>query len=143
MSVSERKQAAVSVIIISDGKLLLVERARPPAQGMFAFPGGRVEHGETREEAARRELSEETGLQVEDLSVFQTCDIAGPAGGFSLTVFLASKVSGTLQASDDAASAAYFSIAEAMKLPMPASMTDCIAKLLLSEMAPVNRSDAG
>mgnify|MGYP003430879783 CR=1 FL=1 len=140
---SERKQAAVSVIIISEGKLLLIERARPPAQGMFAFPGGRVEHGETLEEAARRELSEETGLQVEDLSVFQTCDIAGPDGGFALTAFLASKVSGTLQASDDAASAAYFSIAEAMKLPMPDSMTDCIAKLLSSEMMPVNRSDAG
>jgi ADP-ribose pyrophosphatase YjhB (NUDIX family) len=48
-----------------DGKVLLGERARSPGGGLFSLPGGRVEAGETLEEAARREVREETGLAVE------------------------------------------------------------------------------
>jgi 8-oxo-dGTP diphosphatase len=122
-------RAAVSVAIIKQDQLLLVERARPPAQGMFAFPGGRVEPGETLEEAARRELFEETGLSVTSLEVIETYELSGPAHRFALTVFLGRGVSGRLHASDDAASAAFFSLTDAAALPMPASMTDCIGKL--------------
>ena len=51
----------VSAAIWRDGKVLLVERAKPP-KGIWAFPGGHVELGETLEEAAARELQEETGM---------------------------------------------------------------------------------
>jgi 8-oxo-dGTP diphosphatase len=135
------RQAAVSVAIIMEDRLLLVERARPPAQGMFAFPGGRVEPGETLEEAARRELLEETGLRAEFLKVFETYALSGAANGFSLTVFIGESVSGRLQASDDAASAAYFNVAQASALPMPPSMKDCVAKLVAKGLIAINPSE--
>ena len=59
---------AVSVALQHDDRLLLVLRGRAPSLGYYAFPGGRVETGETLEEAARRELAEETGLAVHELS---------------------------------------------------------------------------
>lgn len=56
---------AVSAGIFRDGKILLVRRAREPAKGVYTFPGGRVEFGESLTEALIREIREETGLVIE------------------------------------------------------------------------------
>ena len=56
---------AVSAGIFRDGKILLVCRAREPAKGVYTFPGGRVEFGESLTEALTREIREETGLVIE------------------------------------------------------------------------------
>ncbi|KEO82088.1 NUDIX hydrolase [Tumebacillus flagellatus] len=53
----------VTVLAISDGNLVVVRQFRAPVEGdTFELPGGRTEGDETLEEAARRELREETGL---------------------------------------------------------------------------------
>lgn len=54
----------VSASVWRDGKVLLVQRAKPP-KGIWAFPGGHVEPGETLAEAAARELREETGMTAQ------------------------------------------------------------------------------
>ena len=50
-----------SACVWRDGHVLLVERAKPPL-GLWSLPGGHVEAGETALDAARRELTEETGI---------------------------------------------------------------------------------
>lgn len=54
-----------AVVFDAEGRLLLIQRANPPAQGQWSLPGGRVEPGEESTQAVRRELVEETGLTGE------------------------------------------------------------------------------
>ena len=56
---------AVSAAIFRDDKILLVRRARSPANGFYSLPGGRVEFGETLHAALHREVLEETALEIE------------------------------------------------------------------------------
>jgi len=60
-----RPQLAVSAAIFRDDKILLVRRARSPAKGFYTLPGGRVEFGESLHTALRREVDEETCLNIE------------------------------------------------------------------------------
>ena len=55
----------VGGIIVQDGRVLLVKRGRPPLAGEWSIPGGALETGETLLEALRREMREETGLEVQ------------------------------------------------------------------------------
>jgi len=71
----DRPILATSAAIIRDGRVLLVRRARPPMHGLFTFPGGVVEAGETVIEALRREVLEETSLVVEPVGIAGHRDI--------------------------------------------------------------------
>ena len=53
----------VGAVAIDDGRLLLVRRKNEPGLGSWSVPGGRVEPGETVQEAVVRELGEETGVE--------------------------------------------------------------------------------
>ena len=68
-SYPQRPFLAVSAAIVRDGHVLVVQRARPPAGGMFSLPGGVVEVGETLTEAVAREVMEETSLAIEPLAL--------------------------------------------------------------------------
>ncbi len=59
--------AAGAIVSRPDGRVLLLRRAREPAQGRFGLPGGFVDTGEEVEQALRRETREETGLELEDV----------------------------------------------------------------------------
>src|SRR3954447_20101437 len=65
----DRPFLAVSAAIVRDGKILLVRRARAPANGLFSLPGGVVEAGETLHEAVRREIQEETSIMIEPVAL--------------------------------------------------------------------------
>jgi ADP-ribose pyrophosphatase YjhB (NUDIX family) len=64
-----RPFVAASAAIVRDGKVLVVRRARAPANGVFSLPGGVVETGETLHEAVAREVREETGLTIEPVAL--------------------------------------------------------------------------
>jgi len=55
---------AVGAIVIRDRSLLMIQRGRAPNRGRWSIPGGRVETGESLADAVRREVLEETGLEV-------------------------------------------------------------------------------
>jgi len=57
-------RVAVGTVVFKDGAVLLVLRRDPPNEGRWAIPGGRVELGETLQQAAEREVLEETGVRV-------------------------------------------------------------------------------
>ncbi|MGH3951304.1 MAG: NUDIX hydrolase, partial [Pseudonocardiaceae bacterium] len=60
------KVRCVGGIVHDDtGRLLLIKRGNEPSRGKWSIPGGRVEQGESDADAVRRELSEETGLDVD------------------------------------------------------------------------------
>ena len=127
------RQLAVSVIIESGGRYLLAERGHNPGKGQFAFPGGRVEPGEDLEQAARRELMEETGLVAGELVPVAEFQIDSHRIGFHLHVFAAKSFSGVPVAADDAAALGWYSPADMKALPMPQSMHDMLAKLTGNE----------
>src|ERR1700683_5707958 len=64
-----RPYIAVSAAVFRDSRLLIVRRAQPPAAGLYTLPGGVVELGETLAEAVFREVREETGLEIEPLTL--------------------------------------------------------------------------
>ena len=74
-------------------ELLLVKRGRPPFAGSYAFPGGKVQQGESAEVAAIREVREETGVQLAFAQLHQLATSSDPGrdprGRFVSVVFLA------------------------------------------------------
>jgi 8-oxo-dGTP diphosphatase len=68
-SYPERPFLAVSAAIVRAGQILVVRRARSPAEGLFSLPGGVVESGETLAQALIREVREETSLAIEPVAL--------------------------------------------------------------------------
>jgi mutator protein MutT len=103
----------VGALIFEDANLLLVERAKEPLKGYWSLPGGIVEAGEKLEDAIRREVLEETGLEVESLSVFEIFeriipDAAGKAEyHYVLIDYLCRPSGGNLLAASDVSRVAW------------------------------------
>lgn len=101
----------VDAVLLKGREVLLIRRAREPFRGAWALPGGFVDVGERTEDAARRELVEETGLRgdiVDLLGVWS--DPARDPRGHTVSVVYVCKVGGIVDvaAGDDAAEARWF-----------------------------------
>lgn len=103
----------VGALIFDNEKLLIVERAGEPFKGYWSLPGGIVECGEKLEQGIRREVLEETGLEVEPLSVFEIFEriILGADGKteyhYVLIDYLCRPVGGQLSAASDVSRVAW------------------------------------
>lgn len=119
----------VAALVTDGDRLLLVRRGRGPAQGTWALPGGKVEHGEALAEAVLRELREETGVEgVCGPWVGWTERIEGPAHHVIL-VFEATLLDpGPLEAGDDAAEAAWVPLGEVSDLPLVEGLVELLAE---------------
>ena len=90
---------AASVALIAGGRVLLIQRARPPYRGLWTLPGGRLEPGESAEAGAAREVHEELGLAVSALRPVTRLRLG--EGGFVLQVFATNAFEGRIVASDE------------------------------------------
>jgi 8-oxo-dGTP diphosphatase len=107
---------AVGAIVVHDDSLLMVLRGREPNKGLWTVPGGRVEAGEYLADALKREVREETGIEIEVGELLGVLERRGDVH-FVILDFLAQPLDDTTpRASDDAADARWVPLQEVANL---------------------------
>jgi 8-oxo-dGTP diphosphatase len=120
---------SVGAVIVEDGRILLVKRSRGPYPGSWAVPAGRQRRGETMDEAVRREVLEETGLQVEVGDPVWVGDIIGDGYHYTVVDFAVFVVGGDLAAGDDAAEVRWVPLDEVRYLALTPTMESMLDEL--------------
>jgi len=114
------------------GRVLLIQRGRPPFPGSWGLPGGFCEWGETTEACCARETLEETGLTVEVgrlLGVYSRPD-RDPRGHNVTVLYECRQVSGEAKGGDDAAAARWFAPTELRNLAFAFDHGQIVSELL-------------
>lgn len=118
----DRPQVAVGAIVFEKERVLLVRRGQPPAKGLWAIPGGKIELGETLQEAAEREIREETGINIRagapvfTFDLVDRDDIGRIRFHYVIVDLIADYIDGELQSGDDALEARWVSPGEMNKM---------------------------
>lgn len=116
MTLPERHPLACAGAIVWRGnEVLLVRRGKPPRQGEWSIPGGRIAFGEMMRYAAAREVLEETGCEVEIAGLCDVVDSVVDGVHAVLIDFNARWVSGEPKAGDDADAAMFVKLADAKR----------------------------
>ena len=109
----DRPMVGVGGVVISDGRALLIRRGSPPLERQWSIPGGMLEVGETLLDGVRRELAEETGIEVRVLDLIEvferiTLDGEGKARyHFVVLDYLCERVRGEPRAGSDVTDVAW------------------------------------
>jgi 8-oxo-dGTP diphosphatase len=139
----EHPLVGVGGVVIQDGRALLIRRGAPPLMGQWSIPGGMLELAETLAEGVKRELAEETGLDVqvvELLEVFERIfpaaphadgtpgDLSRPQYHFVILDYLCELRGGTLCAGSDALEFAWAREEELVKFDLTVAATRVVRK---------------
>lgn len=131
-----RPICGVGVIVQNDGRVLLIQRGKPPGVGTWGVPGGAVEIGELLRDAAQREVREECGIEIVIGDVVETVDIITRDADnrvqyhYIVVDFAAQYVSGELRAASDVMDARWVTREEIIKYDVPKLTRRVILKAL-------------
>lgn len=120
-------QVGVGAVVFHDGAVLLVQRRNPPCADEWAIPGGKVRLGETLQQAAEREILEETGIHIKAGEPVYAFDlIENDASNqvrwhYAIIDLQAEYIDGEIQAADDAGAAAWFKPEELARVTVNAT----------------------
>lgn len=136
----------VGGIVRHGGRLLLVRRGQEPARGTWSVPGGRVEAGETDEQATAREVLEETGLRVVVDGLVGTVERRAPSGGvYVINDYACRPVDDAdvdaVRAGHDADDAAWFTDAEVHRLDCSPGLVDALTAWAVLSPPPSDNGD--
>jgi len=129
----DHPRLAVGAVVFKEGRVLLVRRGHPPAAGQWAIPGGNVKLGETLQQAAEREIREETGIVIaagEPLYTFEIIDRDEKGGvrfHYVIVDLNADYVSGRPRAGDDALAVRWVAAQELPRLKVNPRTLDLLA----------------
>ncbi|WP_169567168.1 NUDIX hydrolase [Sneathiella limimaris] len=129
-----RPYCCLCAVVWRDDEFLLIKRGKEPSKGDWYLPGGAQSLGETAEIGVRREVLEETDITAEvgpliDLiEVIEEDDASKTRFHFSILVFVARYVNGTLQAGDDAEDAKWIAYADLYSLDLSEGTVQAVEK---------------
>ena len=127
---------AVGTIVVRGGHVLLARRGKPPGQGKWSVPGGAVDVGESLEDAARREVREECGIEVELTDTIEVIQRVTRDDGqrvrfhYVIVDYLARWVAGEPRPSAEASEVSWFRPEEFDGLEMTAGTAEVIRRML-------------
>ena len=111
-------QVGVGAVVFHEGAVLLVQRRNPPCVDEWAIPGGKVRLGETLQQAAEREILEETGIHIKAgdpvyaFDLIENDDSGAVRWHYAIIDLQADYIEGKIHAGDDAIAAAWFKPAD-------------------------------
>ncbi|MGF1620619.1 MAG: NUDIX hydrolase [Rhodomicrobiaceae bacterium] len=123
-------QAAVSAAIFRAGRILLVQRSRPPAANLWSLPGGHIEPGEAAIDALTRELYEETAIRAKISGICGVRDVVqqNDRGAVLfhrvIVVFCGVWTEGAAVAGSDAAAVRWETLAHLGDLPVTEGLSE-------------------
>jgi 8-oxo-dGTP diphosphatase len=130
----DRPMVGVGGVVISNGRALLIRRGGPPLEGQWSIPGGMLEVGETLIEGVRRELAEETGIEVRVGALIEVFERINPdAEGktryhFVVLDYLCQAIRGEARAGSDVTDVAWATPLELEKYSLTETATRVILK---------------
>ena len=110
-------KVAVICVVPRNGKVLMIRRGTDQGYGLWGLPGGYVDRGEVVEQAAAREVWEETGLKVEPGDLIGLFSESGDP--VIVAVFVASEIGGELEPGPEALEVGFFPVDDLPELAFP------------------------
>ncbi|MCY0879780.1 MAG: NUDIX domain-containing protein [Firmicutes bacterium] len=114
------------IVVRPDHRVLMIQRAGQTMKGLWAFPGGRLEWGESLREAVQRELREETGLAVVAGALLYVAEVRTADAHFVILDFAAESKGFEVIVGSDARAARWVNEEEATALPLAEGMAECL-----------------